>query len=215
MTPEANYISDHVDKLIDLAETPKLKEITILTGSNGGGKSFIRKIVGYKIAEREFGDKTKQIASSTSMQQRTASNPEWGGLSAIMRDSDWTPTSTETIHKIKGLLGVVDGKEDRPRYLIIDEPEIGMGEETVLALAEFLNKEFKRIGKMKNFLGALVITHSRLLVENLNHNSFLNIEGLSRDQWLTRKIVPFDLEELHERSLLIHSEIQKRINAKS
>ena len=36
-------VSDHVDDIIDYSDKIKANEITILTGSNGSGKSLIRK----------------------------------------------------------------------------------------------------------------------------------------------------------------------------
>jgi predicted ATPase len=200
-------VGDHVDLIIELAEKVKLGEVTILTGSNGTGKSFIRKIVGFKLAEKKGGDKTKTFVSQTSMEQRTGTNADWGALSGIMRDVGWTPTSTETLGKIQNLM------DDRfkDRYIVIDEPEIGMGEETVLGLVEYLNERLEELRK-GNFLGVMIITHSRLIVEHLKADSFINIDGLSREQWLTRKLVPTDLKDLEERSLIIHSEIQQRIN---
>lgn len=202
-------VSDHVDDLIELANSVKLGEVTILTGGNGLGKSFIRKIVGFKLAEKKSGDKTKTFVSQTSMEQRTGSNAEWGALSGAMRDVAWTPTSTETLGKIQQLM------DDRfkDRYIVIDEPEIGMGEETVLGLVEYLNERIKKLRK-GDFLGVMIITHSRLIVKHLKSDAFLNIDGLTKQQWLDREIVSSDLKELEDRSLIIFREIQNRINAK-
>jgi len=202
-------VSDYVDNLIELTEKVKFGEVTILTGSNGSGKSFIRKMLGFKLAEKEFDDKMKTVVASTSMQQRTASNPEWGGLSGIMRDVDWTPTSTETLHKINSVLNCTE------RFIVIDEPEIGMGEETLLGLIEKLNKELTDKIVSKSIYGAMIITHSRLVVNYLRHDTFLNIDGMTSIEWLNRQPQAMNLKELEDRSSLIFREIQDRINSKS
>lgn len=206
-------VSDHVDDLIKLTENINLGEVTILTGSNGSGKSFIRKLTPFKLYEKKTGEKyvnQKPFVSSTSMEQRTTSNPEWGALSSAMHDINTSPTSLETLNKIQALLS--DKFNDR--YIVIDEPEIGIGEETVLALINYINDRIDILRKNDNFLGVLIITHSRLIVEHLKSDAFLNIEGMTKDKWLKRKLLPTDLKKLEERSTLIFREIQNRINKK-
>ena len=63
-------LEDHIDSIIDLVSEIPEGKISILVGSNGSGKSLIRKQLSGRF-------KTAQ----TSMEQRTSSNPEWGGLS--------------------------------------------------------------------------------------------------------------------------------------
>jgi hypothetical protein len=53
-------------------------------------------------------------------------------------------------------------------------------------------------------MGALIITHSRIGVQNLIYDRFLNIEGLNKEQWLTRKIEPINLEELDKNELFFY-----------
>lgn len=202
-------LSDYVDNLIDLAESIPLNKITILTGSNGSGKSFIRKIAAFKITEKKTGNKEKSVVSSTSMQQRTETNAEWGALSGIMHDTSWTPTSMNTWHLIKQVI------EHTDRFIIIDEPEIGLGEETLLGLINHLNQRFKARAGNSDFYGAMVITHSRLVVQNLKHDHFINIDGLTETQWLKRELKPANLEEIESFSNEVFREIQDRINSKS
>lgn len=206
-------VSDHVDHLLEITERIELGKVTILTGDNGAGKSFIRKLSPYKLYEKKTGEKyvdQKTFVSQTSMEQRTGSNPDWGALSGAMRDIGWTPTSTETLHKIVCLLS----DEFKDKYIVIDEPEIGMGEETVLGLVKYINNRVKSLKKKFDFMGILIITHSRLIVEKLKSDYFLNIEGMTKEQWLTRKLVPTDLNKLEEKSSIIFREIQDRINQK-
>jgi len=201
-------VIDHVDDLIEIAENIEPYKITVLTGSNGAGKSMIRKILGPRIAAKLKRDETKNIVAQTSMQQRTESRPDFGALSGIMRDVDWSPTSIETIGKIKALI-----KNCGDRYIVIDEPEIGMGEETVMGLVHYLNKTLRNLIKNEKCLGVMIITHSRLIVRHLKADNFVNIDGLDKDQWVNRIIEPVDLDDLEERSNLVFREIQNRINA--
>ena len=206
-------VSDHVENLLEIAESIELGKVTILTGINGAGKSFIRKLSPYKLYEKKTGEKytdQKTFVSQTSMEQRTGSNADWGALSGAMRDIGWTPTSTETLGKITRLLS----DEFKDKYIVIDEPEIGMGEETVLGLVNYINGRVASLREKFDFMGMLIITHSRLMVEKLNSDTFLSIEGMTKEEWLTRELVPTDLNELEERSLIIFREIQNRINKK-
>lgn len=189
MKKTKNY-SEQIERLIEISDSIDPKKITILTGSNGSGKSLIRKMLNF--------DKLK--VASTSMERRAGLNMH-GAMGAFMSDADWNPTSVETIKLIEGVLSQDD------RYLVIDEPEIGMGEETVLGLAYFLNKKLKETKK-----GIMLITHSRVLVENLDHDQFFNIDGLDREQWLTRELVPVDVESLRETTHELFLAIQERIN---
>lgn len=198
-------LTKHIEHIIDIANKEILiNNITILTGGNGKGKSLIRKIVSNGIAEQLGKENGKGLVSATSQEARCGSNPEWGALSGALNDVGWTPTSTETIHNIKTLIN----ERFSDRFIVIDEPEIGMGEETVAGLVKYLNKT---LSKHKN-LGTLIITHNRYIVEHLKIDKFINIEGMTREEWLNRKIVPLDLDDLQETSDKLFRAIQDRIN---
>lgn len=196
-------LNEYIDHLIDISKNIELGKVTILTGKNGAGKSLIRKLLPASISEKLNLPEGKNSVASTSQELRTGSNPEWGALSRAMCDVGWTPTSVETIDLINGLLGVKD------RFIVIDEPEIGMGEETVFGLVDHLNKSFNPL--TSNIHGVLVITHSRIIATHLQ-GEFINIEGMSREEWLTRKVVPTDLEQLKKDSNELFDAIQTRIN---
>jgi Fe-S cluster assembly ATPase SufC len=183
-------LQDHLDKIIDIAKDIDPKKITILTGSNGSGKSMIRKILSF--------DDIK--VASISMEKRAGLNMD-GAMGAFTHDTDWNPTSVETLHYIQSLVKQED------RYIVIDEPEIGMGEETVLGLVNFLNENLNKLS-----YGAMIITHFRVIVEHLKHDNFVNVDGLSHGDWLRRKIVAVDIEKLNKDSHELFLAIQKRIN---
>jgi len=183
-----------------------MDELTILTGSNGSGKSLIRKQIPFLMANflnLDHPSKTQGMVLSTSMESRTASKPEFGALSSALHDTEWIATSQNTYSSIKSLFNLVR-IDSKSKYLIIDEFEIGCGEETVLALTNYINENISQLRADGQIIGALIITHSRIGVENLIHDSFINIQGLTKDQWLTRKIEPIDLDELDKNELFFY-----------
>ena len=80
------------------------------------------------------------------------------------------------------------------KFIVIDELEIGMSREVQAGVCHMLNEKFPDI--LKNNYGILVITHSEDVVKNLNHDNFINIEGMSEEQWLTRDIIPVNPSDL-------------------
>lgn len=181
-------LEKHIEHLVSVLDGIPEGKISILTGSNGSGKSVIRKQLSSRL-------KTAQ----TSLEQRTSSNPNFGALSGIMQDTGWLPSSEQTLTKIEGLVE----KNSKDRYVIIDEPEIGMGEETVMALCSYLNNQFEEKMKSKEVLGFLVITHNRYLIEHLKTDNFFctDEEITTKKEWLNRKLIPTDLADLKENKL--------------
>jgi hypothetical protein len=158
------------------------------------GKSLIRNQFIFYLAERAGMDAKdfKGKLGSVSMQKRTESNPEWGALSSVMHDTPWLPTSLNTIYLVENLL------EKSFEFIIIDEPEIGMGEEVIMSLVDFLNETFKQHSDK----GFLVITHNRYIVENLNYTNFFNCDGIkTKEEWLSRPLIKADLNLLKENKL--------------
>lgn len=199
-----------VDKIVDIVNTNNfLHHTTILTGSNGSGKSLIRKIIWSRIKSEleSSGVEVKEnghLVASVSMERRTNSSLlGFGALNCLARDSTWSPTSQETFHFIDGLLETSD------RYLVIDEPEIGMAEEMQLLLCQFINEKLQTL----NSHGVLIITHSRTIVKNLVHDQFINMDGLGEDEWLSRevKLPEYTYEEFKKRSHELFLAIEKRL----
>ncbi len=187
-------LEGHVDRLVKIMEKIPIKGVSILTGSNGSGKSLIRTQFIFYLARRKKKDvkDMKGQLGSVSMQLRTSSNAEWGALSGAMRDTEWIPTSLNTFDLIKGLL------DKNYPFVIIDEPEIGMGEELIMSLCDYLNEE---LAKHPN-RGFLIITHNRYLVQNLNYKKFFNCDGIkTKEDWLNRPMEKADLKVLEENVL--------------
>ena len=82
-------------------------------------------------------------------------------------------------------------------FLCIDEVEVGLGEETILGIVAWLNANLRE--KLNGTLGCLVITHSRLVVQNLDYDHWFSLDGFDTPvEWLHRKIVPTDLAALRD-----------------
>lgn len=181
-------------------------KISILTGSNGSGKSLIRAQMPFQVARSlklsKNKENLKRLVASTSQALRTGSNADWGAFSGIMRDCGWIPTSLSTLNHIEGLIDSAL-KEKHCKYIVIDEPEIGMGLEMQLSIVEFLNEKLKIL--KKNKIGSLVISHSAIIVERLNEDCFFNLDGFKNKQsWLQRELVPADMKELDKNELFLY-----------
>lgn len=202
------YTQNVIDKYNRIKETLKLihlNKITILTGSNGSGKSLIRTQLPFLVRDYlNLNDvkETKGYICSTSMEARTKSVSDWGALSSVRHDTAWVATSQNTLSEIKNLFNSV--RNSNYKYLVIDEFEIGCGEETILALSHYINSAIKDLLENTQLEGVLIITHSRIGVKNINHDIFLNIDGMTEDEWLNRDINPIDLDELDANELFFY-----------
>lgn len=209
-------INEHIDNIIDIANSIELNKVTILTGGNGCGKSVVRKLLTSIIKEKVKAIYNEEINSplvaSVSMETRTASRPDFYALSSMMHDLPWTATSVNTISLIRNLCNSLLDKSSEKikdkRFFVLDEIEIGLSEEVLLGLCEYLNDIFDKI--KDNTLGVLIITHNRNVVKKLNHDKFLNLEGLTEGDWLNREIRPVSLDDLDEWSTALFSGIRKR-----
>ena len=234
LSPEEKKVyDDKVSNLVDIIDVI-LNEpdgFTILTGSNGGGKSLLRNQFGLKYQEDTERNPNKRKCKTISMELRTTVNPMWSALSGAMLDNEATPTSLNTFKLIKGVLkaaGIFEEHEpgtirmySETGYIIIDEPEIGMSEEMVLALGNYLLEIFPLIRAEK--IGLMIITHSRILVdlltsippvtytvdEWLNTFRFINLDGLGLTEYVCRQPNPANLEALEANYLF--DAIRKRM----
>ena len=179
----------HIDRLIEIAESIELGKLTILTGSNGAGKSVIRKMLPTRIQQKLGKDSPERLVSSLSFMSRCSLN----SISGInfLRDSEWTSTGDNTVNLLRSII------KHNKRFIILDEVELGMGEELQLATANYINSIKDKV--LKKSYGLLVITHSRIVAETLKEDAFFNIDGIkTKQEWLNRKIVPTDLDQFQE-----------------
>lgn len=197
----------HVDHLVEIANGIELGKVTILTGSNASGKSVIRKCLSPRIAKKLSLDETKNVISELSFMTRAGNNINSGVN--FLRDSTWTSTGQNTAELLMSILNTEN------RYIVLDEPELGMGEELQLTIANYINEHKDKVLE-KNY-GLMVITHSRVIANALNEDVFINIDNPSwaKTDWLNRKINQIDFKSFQEKSDKIFEEIRDRTNKKS
>jgi Fe-S cluster assembly ATPase SufC len=192
---------NHIDKLIDIAKSVKKEDITILTGPNGYGKSFLRKIMGQLNGKYEFPK-----VASVSMESRTTAKENFSAFRSLAMDKDWDATSNHTCYMIESLLRTDD------RYFVIDEPEIGMGKEMLLGLIEELNEKIEIMKSEGKFLGIMFITHSEFFIDHLKYDTFINLDGLTYEQWKNREIKAIGTKKLSDWSHHMWRAIEKRLH---
>lgn len=208
-TSEEN-LNNHIDRLKDITESIEIGKVTILTGGNATGKSVIRKILNASLAEK-LGKKS--VTSSISMQLRTCGNEGLlgTGLDHMHSDMAWESTGEHSLDLLCGLLKSNASEkmaDENKRYLVLDEVETGMSREVLLGVCNMLNSEMDNI--LKNTYGVLLITHSNDVVRNVKHDVFINIEGMTKDEWLNREIVAVTPDEIQNWSLALYKAIRKR-----
>ena len=96
-------VKEKYDRIIDGFSVLEVDRITVMTGSNGSGKSMIRKQLPFAMQDRlklDTPEEGQRMVVSTSMDARTGSNVNLGALSNIMNDIDWIATSQNTFHSI-------------------------------------------------------------------------------------------------------------------
>lgn len=183
-------VEEKFDRIVDIySQIPMDGSISLLTGSNGSGKSLIRKQLNFR---DEVKSKGKRVAHC-SMQLRTGLS-DGSGAAAFTHDSDWDPTSVSTVNFIQTVSRSIHGG-----YMVLDEIEVGCSEETLMGMVDWLNGHL--VEAIKGTLGCLVITHSPYVVRNLKFDHWFNLDGYKTAKaWLNRKIVPVDLEVLRRES---------------
>ena len=112
---------------------------------------------------------------------------------------------------IKGVFKTLDNDK---RFIVLDEPEIGASKEVQKAFAKYINNFYEEIHDNNKCYGLLVITHSDEIIKNLKCDNFLNIQGLTKEEYLNREIKDIDLEEIEKFSLDLFCGIRDRNKTK-
>ena len=192
---------ERIERIIDVRDSIDFGKVTILTGRNGGGKSFIRKQI-------QLICKNESIPCWTvSMDQRAGFDSNGTGMMVFSRDCEWLPSSINTFDQMKDF-----GTKTHDTYGVLDEIEIGMSEESQYGVALYINKQLEEF--RKNNRGLLIITHSRYIVKYVKADEFINLEGMTKQEWLDREIVPTDFDSLDHDSSKLFNALQDRMNAK-
>lgn len=202
-----DFYEDYVDNLLDIANNIDITKKTLLTGRNAGGKSFIRKVLTSIIHNNYKKECKKALVLQASQELRTKSSPGFGALSSFAHDLEWLATSHNTICTLKQILK----KKNEAAYIIIDEPEIGLGEELQLGVCDWLNTE---LGDLN--CGILITSHSRTFITHSTVcDEWINLEGLTKFEWLYRVPEKLNVDEFNNFSHNLFTTIRDRLNKKS
>lgn len=196
----SEYAEQCLDNIFDTLDKIHCGQIYVLTGDNGSGKSLIVKTLYTHLNNNE---ENEIKVASWGMNKRSGIG-DGTGMRAFEADIDWTCTSENSLGKIKSILKVTD------RFIIIDEPEVGMGETLQASLGDWLSKQLPEV--MKQNKGILIITHSKHLVRNMNcEHVFLNMQGKDKETWLNEIPSVIDLDEFEARNLALFRLLQKHL----
>jgi hypothetical protein len=82
----------------------------------------------------------------------------------------------------------------------------------VLSIALYINRQLEEF--RKNNKGLLIITHSRYIARYVDADEFINIEGMTKQEWLDREIVPTDFDSLDRDSSELFRALQDRMESR-
>lgn len=185
------WAQEAYENILDALDQIKTGHVTILTGDNGTGKSLIRKVLCMSLRKQE-NDNTIKIAD-ISMEKRTGLHSELGGGGVFLRDTEWTATSDNSLTFLYALLN-----STKDRYLVLDEPELGMSQDLQKSIGIYLSKRIPET--MKENRGMLIITHSREFVRSLSvEHVFVNLQKKSEEEWLNESAKEIDLDDFRKK----------------
>lgn len=142
-----------------LVEPGALQRVWVISGENAGGKSLFCRALQGMVRNRSKDAKTPVEVMRVGMDMRTTS----GIQRAIMfGDENDDSTGKISISCLLSGMNTARGREN-PHWLILDEPDIGVGEGYRRAIGEL----FADFGQdlPANTLGFMVVTHAREIAE--------------------------------------------------
>lgn len=142
-------------------EVGSREDVLVVTGENASGKSLAFLILNNLV--RSFGkeDKIDVLVMDIGMNRRTRSGIE---RAFMFGDEDLDSTGNISIKIMQ--TGVDNSRnKDRYHYLMLDEPDIGVGEGYHNAIGQFLS-DFA-VPLPEKCLGLIVATHSRKITAKL------------------------------------------------
>lgn len=194
------YAEKCLDNIFNALDKFHCGEVFVLTGENGTGKSLIRKVLHQQLKKSDGED--VEIAA-LSMDLR-AGLGDGSGSRAFIADVDWSCTSENSLHNLKGILKATD------RFIVLDEPEVGMSDSLQMSIGVWLSEKLQEV--ITRNKGVLIITHSKPLVRSLSINHvFINMQGKSEEEWLNETLQLIDLEEYKAKNNALFKLLQKHL----
>jgi len=186
--------------------------VLVVVGGNASGKSFLRRLLSAFIRQY-YKDKKEEVGVvSISQEMRTSQNI---GNVFVYGSEDWEATGLITCNSVVGVLrNIRENGGWGKNVIVIDEPEIGLSDETQSALAIHVREQIENWPD--NLVGIVVMTHSRYFMRELNKVEgfkMLDLDGKYKtvDDWVNRKVVPVDLNTLEEVALTRFRKLTKAL----
>ncbi|MBY3432814.1 hypothetical protein HFN89_01320 [Rhizobium laguerreae] len=158
---EGDHPETKREVLPSLFEEGQNPRVLLITGENGGGKSLAVEIlrqVSHDIAQAEGG---KLEVLDIGMKRRVAA-----GIERSFIFGHETTESTGNVSIRVALRGVANSRDrDHPHWLILDEPDIGVGDGYHAAIGEYLADFANTLHPA--CMGFAVVTHSRAIAREL------------------------------------------------
>lgn len=192
----------HVDKIVALGKEIQDGERIILVGPNASGKSLFRKLI-----RRE----KPLVIIHASMQLRTESRPDLGGLGCMLKDWPDDATSYSTLKNLQKSIASI--RENC--ILHIDEPEIGFSLELQKGTGKWLRNKLEAIPNPQPVV-TLITTHSPYIASAFTDWKLIDLgfKHKTVSDWINREIQEVDPNEIEEKNLIMYAVIQIRINQK-
>jgi hypothetical protein len=137
------------------------RDMLVVTGENAGGKSLAISIINQLVHTFAKQDGFSVEVMEVGMSARTTSDIM---RSFVFGDESTDSTGNISIKVIQGGVSTSKGKQNL-HYLILDEPDIGVGEGYHRAMGQFLASYAADMPR--TCLGFIVASHSRRLVHEL------------------------------------------------
>lgn len=155
-----------------------------------------------------------------SMDMRSSS---MGDAGMFCHDLRWLVTSDNSTHHMRILFNGY-GDPDAPdsddnryshhhnyngRWMFLDESEVGCSEELAAGIGEYITKEWERI---KPYCPCIVVvSYSHELIKRLPLDAnWINLDGLSREEYLNREVIPIDVEEFEKHAFKFFDTVRDR-----
>lgn len=195
--------NDEFKDLIGLGHSVSFSaEFLLITGDNACGKSLLRRMLNASLRKVDI--------SVIHLSQQGRSTEGFGRAMIYGSEAD----EATGVISAKVIVNGFKQNRDKPYILLYDEPEIGMGEEAQMGIAQFFRESFKQLPL--NCEGVILFTHSRILVSGLaDCMQFIHLgnQYQTAGEWLRRKLVPLSPQELVDRGHENWGRVQDFLNA--
>jgi len=183
----------------ELLEAMGLNDVTwdqcnvmVVVGDNASGKSLLRRLFQAFLHDEEGNPEVMHLS------QQGRANPGFGRCFIYGSEDDEATSVISARTLIKGMQ-TSRGRE-KPHFMVYDEPEIGMSEESALGASLWIKEQLTEDWP-KHLNGFIVCTHNRhfaTCLMELPNSKFvwMHQPDATIQDWIGREIVPINPQEL-------------------